>query len=224
MRGWAAAVGQSVLLIGLALAGCQGGDTSGRDCANDPVVVERSQETPLGFTAERALAAVTRSWEAQATRFDQQRQPSDATTLLQIAITPGEGPTRYQDPKVFENSRYERGRSCLEALHVPVALTITSADGRIALAEAAEIPVHRLDAVVVTLRWMLPSSREPGLLRYPPLQGRIDVPPEFVEQDTASALEVGINVSSGAGGMTVVGARRFKDALSFGPGRPLVSW
>ena len=125
---------------------------------------------------------------------------------------------------MFENSRYERGRFCLEALHVPVALTITSADGRIALAETAEIPVHRLDAVVVTLNWVLPSSRQPGLLRYPPLQGRIDVPPEFVEQDTASALVVGINVATGAGGMSVMGARRHRDALSLGPEKPLVSW
>jgi hypothetical protein len=208
----------------LGLAGCSDGDiTADRDCANNPVVIEPSHRTPLGFSPEEAVAAATRSWRAVATLLDAQRQPA-GTTELQIAVGAGEGPARYQDPEVYQNSRHDRPRTCPEVVSAPVTLSITSADGRIALAETAEIRVARLTAIAISQSWLLPSSPDPTLLRYPPLRGRIAFPPELAAGDTATALNAEIDVTAGSGGLGLFGVQRLPDALSAGPGKPLVRW
>jgi hypothetical protein len=213
-----------MLAASLVLTGCQRGDlTDDRNCANDPVEVERSQRTPLGFSADEALRAATRSWATLATLFDHRRQPT-GDTPLQVDVAPGEGPARYQDPEVFQNARYDRPRTCPEAVHVPITLTITSADGRIALAETAEIPVHRLDEVTVVQQWLLPSSPDPGLVRYPPLKGRVDVPPAFTEGDGATSLNLTIDIDSGSGDLWLMSFRRLPDALSAGAAKLLARW
>ena len=109
-------------------------------------------------------------------------------------------------------------------MHAPITLTITSADGRIALAETGDIQVGRLDAIEVFEQWVLPSSREPDLPRHPPLRGRIDVPPSFVEGHTATALMATIDVTDGSGSLGLMGFVRTRDALGPGAVKMLATW
>ena len=183
-----------------------------------------SQGTPLGFTAERGaggrqpiLASAARSWATlpRGSTTSASRRPPPPS--CRSRSRQGKDPPAIKIPKVFENSRYERGRFCLEALHVPDhpdhhLHRWTDRPGGSRRDPRAPPGCGDGDAAMAAA-----LLARPGLLRYPPLQGRVDVPPAFVDRGLPPATSWWGSTLRPSTSTSGTGDRRHMKALPWVP-------